>query len=383
MSPPREPPRYHRLSMKRGRFLLPILLVLAAATDVGVHHVRAVGTLQRLAKGKTDGIDREDVTLDVGGTSVPARVYRAVPSGWRRGTEPGIVLCHGIHRLGIEEPRLVRFASALAASGVHVLTPRIDALTDYRIDAASVPTIDVAARTLAARLGRPRVGVMGFSFAGGLSLVAASRPETSAAIGLVVAVGAHDELARVTRFFAEGKAPAPHGAPLSMRPHEYGPLVLAYGQPERFFSGGDVAIAREAMRLKLWERHPEAIERAKALSPEGRERFEQLTTGDRAKLAPILNALADENGAAFREASPHGKLGGVRVPVFLLHGAGDSVIPPTETEWLASEVPPEDLREALVSPVIQHVELHGEPGLRDRYAVVHFLSSVLTELDGT
>ena len=369
--------------MKRGRFLLPLLLVVAAGSDAAMHHARAVTTLQHLAEGKTDGIEREDVTLDVDGKRVPARVYRAAAGRWPRNEQPGIVLCHGIHRLGIDEPRLVRFASALAASGVHVLTPRIEALTDYRIDAASVPTIDVASRTLAARLGRPRVGVMGFSFAGGLSLVAASRPETSAAIGLVVAVGAHDELARVTRFFAEGKSPAPSGPPLSMRPHEYGPLVLAYGRPDRFFSTSDVPIAREAMRLKLWERHDEAIARAKELSPEGRERFEQLTTGDRSKLAPILVALADENGSTFREASPHGKLDGLRVPVFLLHGAGDSVIPPTETEWLASEVPPEDLRESLVSPVIQHVELHGEPSLRERFQVVHFLSSVLTELDAT
>lgn len=361
-----------------GPLLLPLLLVGAASTDAGVHHARAVRALSRLAEGKTDGVAREDLVLDVADAKVPARIYRAAGDAPEA---PGIVLCHGIHRLGIEEPRLVRFASALAASGVNVLTPRIDALTDYRIDAASVPTIDVASRALAERLGRPRVGVMGFSFAGGLALVAASRVETSRAIGLVVAVGAHDELARVTRFFADGRTPSPHGEMLAMRPHEYGPLVLAYGHPEHFFAPEDVPIAREAMRLKLWEKHGEAVERAKALSPAGAQRWEQLVGGDRAALAPILESLARENASVLDAASPHGKLGGVRVPVFLLHGAGDSVIPPTETQWLATEVPPEDLREALVSPIIQHVELHGDPTAVERYAVIRFLSRVLAELD--
>jgi dienelactone hydrolase len=360
----------------RARFLLPLLLVGSAAVDAGVQHVRAAATLQHLAQPTGEAVATEELTIDVEGSSVPARIYWAADRA-----APGIVLCHGIHRLGIDEPRLMRFARALAASGVNVLTPRIDALTDYRIDAASVPTIDRATHVLAERLGRSRVAVMGFSFAGGLSLVAASQRETSRAIGLVVAIGAHDELARVTRFFAHGTSPAPDGSTLTMAPHEYGPLVLAYGKADRFFGPEDVAVAREAMRLKLWERHDEAVERAKALSPAGMKRWEELTSANRMALAPLLETLADENAAMFRDASPHGKLGTVRVPVFLLHGAGDSVIPPTETQWLATEVRPEQLRDALVSPLIQHVELHGDPTIVDRFAIVHFLARVIGELD--
>lgn len=368
-----------RIRAMRGRFLLPILLVLAGLAEGGASHARAVTTLHTLAEGKGEVERVEDLSLDVAGQVVPARMYHAA----RGANAPGIVLCHGIHRLGIDEPRLGRFSRALATSGINVLTPRIDALTDYRIDAASVPTIDVAARALATRLGRSRVGVMGFSFAGGLALVAASRPDTSRAIGLVVAVGAHDELARVTRFFGSGQTTTPDGRPFTMTPHEYGPLVLAYGAASEFFDEVDVPIARDAMRLKLWEKHDEAKREAEKLSPPGRERWEQLVSGNRAAVAPILERLAARHEATFRAASPHGKLADVRVPVFLLHGAGDSVIPPSETLWLASQVGPERLRDSLVSPIIQHVELHGEPSLLDRFRIVHFLSGVLTELDLT
>lgn len=362
----------------RGRFLLPLLLIGAGVVDEGSSHARAVTTLHTLAEGRGDVANVEELSLDVAGHAVPARIYHA-----KNATAPGIVLCHGIHRLGIDEPRLGRFARALASSGIHVLTPRIDALTDYKIDAASVPTIDVAARTLAVRLGRSRVGVMGFSFAGGLSLVAASQPETSRAIGLVVAVGAHDDLARVTRFFGTGATTLPDGKPFAMTPHEYGPLVLAYGAADSFFANEDIAVAREAMRLKLWERHDEATREAEKLSPAGKARWAQLVSGQRAAITPILDRLASQNEATFRAASPHGKLATVRVPVFLLHGAGDTVIPPSETWWLASQVGAERLRDVLVSPIIQHVELHGEPTVVDRFRIVHFLSGVLTELDLT
>lgn len=366
----------------RGRWLLPLLFVGAMTADAATQTARAVRTLTRLAgeAGPNERLAVTELSLDVGGQSVPARIYASVDAP---ASAPGIVLCHGIHRLGIDEPRLGRFSRALAASGLVVLTPRIEALTDYRIDAASVPTIDVATRTLASRLGRPRVGLMGFSFAGGLALVAASNPATSRGIGVVVAVGAHDDLGRVTRFFADGATTTPDGRSVTMRPHEYGPLVVAYGSAERFFSAEDVPRARDVMRLRLWERGGDADRLAKGLSEAGQHRFGELIAGDRAALAPLIAKVTEERAQDFRAASPHGKLGGIRVPVYLLHGSGDSVIPPTETAWLASEVPATQLRDALVSPIIQHVEIHGEPSWRERGAVVRFLARILGELETT
>ena len=72
-------------------------------------------------------------------------------------------------------------------------------------------------------------------------------------IGLVVAVGAHDDMGRVARFFAANTITKPDGAEAPFHAHEYGVLVLAYSHLEDFFSPADVPIAREAMRQKLWE----------------------------------------------------------------------------------------------------------------------------------
>ena len=65
-----------------------------------------------------------------------------------------------------------------------------------------------------------------------------------------------------------------------------------------------------------------------------------------------------------------------------LHGEGDTVIPATETLWLAQDVPAERLRTALVSPAIEHVELKS-PSAADKWALVHFMGQIIGEAESS
>jgi fermentation-respiration switch protein FrsA (DUF1100 family) len=97
-------------------------------------------------------------------------------------------------------------------------------------------------------------------------------------------------------------------------------------------------------------------------------------------LGPELLAAIAKHREKIASVSPAGKLGGITCPVLLVHGAGDNVIPPSETEWLAKEVPSRLLVEELISPAISHVEVGGKgPGLRDKLNLVHFMSEMLSE----
>jgi pimeloyl-ACP methyl ester carboxylesterase len=89
----------------------------------------------------------------------------------------------------------------------------------------------------------------------------------------------------------------------------------------------------------------------------------------------------DKTRAMMGLVSPHGHLGSVRAAVYLLHGAGDTVIPPSETQWLAQDLPPGVLRRVLISPAMGHVELGGDPSIADEWAVVDFLAAVLSEVN--
>jgi len=87
-----------------------------------------------------------------------------------------------------------------------------------------------------------------------------------------------------------------------------------------------------------------------------------------------------------RRLSPSGGLKSLQVPAYLLHGEGDNVIPAAETLWMESELPKDDLRAALVSPVLSHVNLDGTahgggPGVGDEWRLVHLFAQVLEEAE--
>ncbi len=337
-------------------------------------HARAASLLTRFqstSAGPPAGVDERPLTIDdPGHPSLRARLYSP------RASAGAIVLVPGVHHLGIDEPRLVRFARAIAASGVTVLTPEVRELVDYRIEGASADEIGEAAHALRAKMGAP-VGVMGLSFAGGLALLAASDARFAPDVSFVVAVGAHDDLARVSRFFATDAITRPDGTTLHLAAHPYGPLVLVYDRLVDFFPPDDRAAAGDALRLWLWEDRDAARAHAKSLSPASLAKVDALFADDLHAIAPELLAEIDAHPDAMRAASPHGRLAGLRAPVFLLHGAGDTVIPSTETLWLAEDVPKALVRDVLVSPAVVHVELEGEPSVREKWALVHFMADVL------
>ena len=373
----------------RGRVVWRTLGVCVAATLVllvspALTHLRAASLLVRFTDpGATFAIAdysryevRESPAMVDG--QMRARIY--APRGVEHPT--GIVLVHGVHRLGIDEPRLVRFARTIAATGVTVLTPELDELCDYRIDPRSVDTIGNAARDLRIRLGvKSGVGVMGLSFAGGLSLIAAADARYAGDIAFVVAVGAHDDLSRVLRFFATNAIENPDGTQTLMHAHDYGPLVLVYSHVEAFFPAADVAVARDALRAWLWEYQETARAQAKGLSAASREKIEKLFAHDVSGISGEMLALIAREESVTRQVSPRTFLRDVHVPIYLLHGAGDSVIPPTETLWLAHDAAPGTVQDALVSKAIEHVEMSGAPSARDKWALVDFMSDVLREAD--
>lgn len=382
----------HGQSTRRSRFRAGILIAIALvalAAKPAARHLAAAELLARLTtKGEAVGLGAWGASpIDVVDASVPGeagsvRARRYVPR--RNGRAPGVVLLHGVHRDGIDEPRLVAFARSLAASGFVVLTPQLDELADYRIDAASVPTIGAAVQTLAhdAAVAPGGVSVMGFSFAGGLSLLAAADPRFAGDVRTVLAVGAHDDLARVSRFFATDEAPAPDGPPMHLRAHDYGALVLVYGHTDEFFAPGDVAAAHEALRLWLWQDWDAARKRAEAASTEARARLTELFAGRLASVSADLLASVAKHEPEMRACSPHGRLASIRAKVFVLHGAGDDVVPPTEARWLARQLPDAARGDVLVSPAIQHVEPGGKPTIGERAELVHFVAELLSSIEG-
>jgi pimeloyl-ACP methyl ester carboxylesterase len=95
------------------------------------------------------------------------------------------------------------------------------------------------------------------------------------------------------------------------------------------------------------------------------------------RLRPKLLAAIQADDSQMSALSPEGKLGALHVPVFLLHGSTDNIIPSTETLWLEKEIPKQYLRDALITPAFSHVDPDKHAVWRDELRLVDFLARVL------
>lgn len=326
-----------------------------------------------LLRWETHAVSTEDVSLPIGGDAVRARLYS--PVGLSH--PPGMVVLHGIHRLGINEPRLMNFARAAAASGFTVLTPEIAALADYRVDASAMAVIGESPAWLQQRLGGGPVTVVGISFAGGLALLSACDPRYAPHMRALALMGPYDDLGRVSRFLATSQAELPTGRWIPYAAHPYGAQVFVYDHLAQFFPAQDLPVAHDALRFWLWEQPEDALPLLPKLSVQARATMQMLFDDHLDSLRPqMLQAIAAD-ASELAEVSPQGCLSNLRVPVFILHGATDDIIPSTESLWLEREIPAQDLRAILITPAFSHVDPEKGSRWYDELKLVNFMAGVL------
>ncbi|GAC1422538.1 MAG: hypothetical protein NVSMB62_18300 [Acidobacteriaceae bacterium] len=377
--------------------VLAVLLLLSlAAWPFTRAHLQAIAVLRQvagqpipppIARWFAVPVTTRDLTVPIESPSgqqlVRARLY--LPGGREDG--PAIVIFHGVHHLGIDEPRLTSFASAMARCGIRVLTPELPDIKDYHVGPGSVRTIGESAKWFATHTStqpastattRAQVGVMGLSFSGGLALVAAADPLYHPYIKFVFAVGSQHSMDRVTQYYRTGADIRPDGTVELLPAHEYGPLVLEYEYLDDFIPAPDLGPVRAVLRAHLYE--DKAAEAAASLRLNETQQRETLalmdatSTATRNRIAAVIARHTDELAGL----SPRGRLHHLSTPVYLLHGEADNIIPAAETLWMASELPSEDLKAMLVSPVLSHIDLDGpSPGPRNQWRLIHFFAQVL------
>lgn len=335
--------------------------------------LRFSGSTSKAAGLGEHRVNEEVVTSLTSPSGKPLRARLYVPDGVV--DPPGLVMVHGIHRLGVDEPRLRNFARSMASAGVMVLTPHVDELADYRVDPASLDTISASTAWLASRVSRAKVGVMGLSFAGGLSVMLAA--EHPANIAFAVSVGGHHDMARVLRFLVTNEVDAPEGRS-TLTAHGYGLLVFAYSHADKLFPT-DAERTKELLRVWLYG-DPEAAKRGMAaLEPRARATMDLLVRHDNAGLLDAMNEILAAEREVSLAASPRGRLGTMEPKVFLLHGATDDVIPESESRWIWGELPENARGTLLVSRALGHVELKGTPTTRDQLELVELMAGILRE----
>jgi acetyl esterase/lipase len=333
-------------------------------------------------------VSTEDRAVSSRHGPVPVRVYR--PAGR---PAQAVVVFPGVHGGGVDEPRLAELCRRLAATGVTVVCAPLPELREFIVTGRSTDQIEDVTRWAADRpdiTASGRVGLVGVSFGGGLALVAAGRPDLSGRLDVVVSIGGYGDLPRVLRYLCTGELP--DGT--NRAPHDYGLAVVAYAAAGRLVPPDQAAPLTRGIRTFLeasLDDSPgqpiaarllaDAQAQADALPDPGGRILDGVIARDHVYIGRLLEPMVDElaaDPALSPERSP-----AARVPVFLLHGVEDNVIPSTETPLVAQYLQTRGNRNVdwLLTPILTHARLTSPSSALEAWRLIAFWRGVFAVLD--
>jgi len=384
----------------RTRRWIPVAIVVAvlvALTYAATPYVRAASLFARV--GHVGG--RVEALADAAARTVTVRPRHGVPT--RQGDVSArfyspegtirrtVLLVPGVHSMGIDEPRLTALARDLAGSGIAVMAMALPDLMGYQITARSADVIEDAVGWMATQPALApdgRVGMVGISFAGGLSLVAAGRPSIRDRVAYVVSFGGHGDLGRVLRYLATGEAAQAPGLK-TIPPHDYGVAVILYAGADRVVPPDQVAALRDGIRTFLLASQLTMVnmDQANVMFAKARQMEAPLPEPSKTYLNWVNERNVREMGPllaphialeADPAASPERAPDVPAAPVFLLHGDEDTVIPAAESVVLANHLRERgaDVR-LLLSRIITHAELDRSAATAESWEMVSFWADIL------
>jgi dienelactone hydrolase len=349
---------------------IAVVMVIAALPflNAAALILRAAGTpgpLGRIARWEARTVVDSIERIPTRDGSVRARVFKPT-----RSVRRAVVLVSGVHPDGIAEPRLIALARDLAGTGVNVVTPEIRDLMEYRLTAHVTDAIEDTALWTATRddlAGRAGVGMIGVSFSGGLSVVAAGR---------YLCTGVEP-----TPADGPGVRQPPHDYAVSVVLHQAADLAVPRDQVDQLRRGIEMfllasAAARTNQQLAADITRAARDLQARMPQPSG-TLMEYVINRDvtslGARLVPYLDQLGqDPSLSPDTSRAP-------AAPVYLLHGRDDNVIPPVESALLASYLERFTKVRRLESGFLSHVDVAERPSVGEIWQMIKFWKDALGE----
>lgn len=376
---------------------LDALGFIIRAADIG-------GTPATLASWRTYRYTRQpEMWVPTRSGNIPARLFE--PEGGVRRT---LLLMPGVHRDGINESRLVGLAEDLSSTGYRVVTVAAPDLTRFKITPAVTDVIEDAVRWTSEQpqfRTDGKIGVVGISFTGGLSIVATGRESIRDRVAFVMSFGGHGDLARALHYLASGevlgdleaakRSSAVAGAEhVGVHPpHDYGLAVVLLNLADRVVPPDQVAALSKGidgflLASSLAVTDPpksvpvfEEMKKYQETLPEPSRTYMQYVN-DRAVdklgpvLLPVIESLKNHPGMAALSAE---RASPPTAPIFLLHGVDDSVIPSVETVLLAEHLKGKAEVKGLLSGLITHAEVNRTPGATEVWRLASFWREIMKQ----
>lgn len=321
---------------------------------------------------------RETIDYRIGERRYWSDLYRA-----QEAPLAGIVMVHGAVELGKDDPRLIPFATSLARSRFAVLVPDLPKMRELRISADEAQIVADAVRHLDASkdlLPSGRIGLVAFSVASGLAVLAALEPDIRERVQFILTVGGYYDLPQALIYSTTGYFQQ-DGEWRYQKQNEYGKWLFILSNIQRLESERDQRLLGAIVERKLFSADADVSDLLPQLGAQGLDVYHYLSNVDPKRslelMARIPAAIRDDLEAlnlASRDLSQ------LKARLLLVHGVDDNIIPYTESLALAA-VLPEDQAELFIIKGLVHVETDAD--LEDAVRMWQAFHALLDERDGT
>jgi pimeloyl-ACP methyl ester carboxylesterase len=256
---------------------------------------------------------------------------------------PAIVLVPGAAPDGKDDARVVRLARALARAARTVFVPQL-ALAEKRLVMEDID--DIVAAVLALYDLHPvPVTLLGFSYGGSFSLLAAADDRLDGSLGRVATFGAYFDLVGVAQAVNSGRSLV-NGDEIPWDAHP---------RAREVFREVAVEMAPEGIKDELRGALAGRLE-ASAIGPEARAVHDFVVNEDPQQTYALAARLPEQMRATLESFSPASVVDGIGAEVIALHSTDDPVVPYGEALRLRAALP--DAALETVS-LFSHVNLAG------------------------
>jgi len=309
------------------------------------------------------------VEVPQGERKIPADLYYVAGAG-KRGA---ILLTHGIIESGKDDPRLIRFARSLARAGFVVLVPELKGMKSFRILLSDVDDIVASFRHMASLkelVNEQRMGLMGFSYAAGPTIMAAADAAIRDQVSFVVSFGGYYDPINVIRFITTGYYEYGYERGF-LHPEPYGKWVFFMNNVDYVENENDRRILKEIFQQEATDVAADAalLER---LSQKGRYLYELLLNTDPHRVDDLYKKIDSRVQAYLQKVSMGPVIPSLRAYLIIGHGTTDTLIPYTESLRMANAAQDKKRVHLAILRLFGHVD----PS-KKRFAAMEFLTVYL------
>ncbi len=289
-----------------------------------------------------------------GGERIAADLYH-LRDGKRRAA---ILLTHGIIETGKDDPRLIRFAYSLARSGFVVLVPELKGMKSFRVLLSDVDDIVASFRYLISLreiVDEEKMGLLGFSYGAGPTLIAAADPLIRDQVKFLVSFGGYYDPVNVIRFITTGTYEYRDEKGF-LQPEPYGKWVFFKNNVDYVKSERDRRLLKAMFEKEEEKKRDEATALLGDLTPQGRYLYELLINEDPGRVENLIKRTDARFQDYLKKISLAPIIPSIRAYFLIGHGSTDPLIPYTESLRLADAVQDKDKVHVAILRAFSHVD---------------------------